>query len=169
MPREIELTGDLTRDVIETAIREFQRLESESSETITVRIDSIGGDSHATLEFARLLEYSKTRSHCIAQTASSGAALIFISGSRRSIRADGYVGIHMPVLHVPFVDLDQDGRVPKKTLEGMRIIHDETAALIRKRLKAPQSLIARIIRSRDAVRFSPHNAVKYGLADDILP
>lgn len=169
MPREISLTGDLTRDVIEAAIAEFERMASESSEPVTVRIDSIGGDSHATLEFARLLECSATESHCIAKTASSGAALIFISGTRRTLSPDGYVGIHMPVLHVPYVDLDGEGRVPAATLQGITILYEETVKLLRRRIKAPDDVFREIVLSREAIKFPPAQAVLYGLADGVLP
>ena len=150
----------------------FLRLASESHEPITLNIDrlnghSSGGNTEAALRFAHIIETAPFETIGIAGEATSAGAFIFLACKRKLIRRDGVIGLHTPVLQIPFVDIAEDGKVASNVYAYGKKMFEQTAEFVRR--KVPPQEAEKVIRSVEVIEYDAQDALRLGLADDIAP
>lgn len=101
MNRNVFLTGEIDSDTANSFISQFLYLEQESSQPVTLYINSPGGEVNAGLAIYDVIQGSKLKINmvCTGIAASMGAVL-FAGGQkgRRSILKHSKVMIHEPLI-----------------------------------------------------------------------
>jgi len=170
--RLILIEGELETPRVEQLILQYASFAITSNDPITLRFNSPGGNTHSTLEFARLIERRDVETIGIAEKASSGAALIFITCSKRYICKGGTISLHMPQFdnHFSIVDFDDQGTlVNKADVRAIQIWRKETLRILRSKLRISDEEFKKITSERSLQPFNPEQAVRLGLADEIVP
>lgn len=98
--REVECTGDITRESADSLILQLRYLQAEEPDgQITMYINSPGGDVSSGLALYDVMQAvtCPIRTVCVGMAASM-AAILFISGDRRDMLPHARVMIHDPSL-----------------------------------------------------------------------
>lgn len=163
--REVECTGEITAELVNSLILQLRYLQKESPEQeITMYINSPGGEVSSGLALYDVMKAIKCpiRTVCLG-TAASMAALLFISGNIRDMLCHSRVMIHDPILTrgiegsaLKIADISRD-LMQIREITG-RIIAGHTGRTL-------EEVYAKT--AKDSF-FCAEEAVSFGLADNII-
>lgn len=101
MKRKVFLTGDIDSDMANSFLSQLLYLESESSEPVTIYINSHGGEVNAGLMIYDAIQGSKLEINMICTGIAASMAAILLAGGRKGKR---YILKHSKVMiHEPLI------------------------------------------------------------------
>lgn len=163
--REIECTGEITAELVNSLILQLRYLQKEApKQEITMYINSPGGEVSSGLALYDVMKAVKCpiRTVCLG-TVASMAALLFISGDTRDMFCHSRIMIHDPILThgiegstLKIADISRD-LMRTREITG-RIIAEHTGRTL-------EEVYAKT--AKDSY-FCAEEAVNFGLADNII-
>lgn len=164
LTREIQCFGEITADSINSLILQLQYLSRQSTDEITMYINSPGGSVSAGLALYDVMKAVRNpiRTVCVGTAASMGA-LLFLSGDKRDILRHSRVMLHDPLISDGIggsaLKIDSISRNLMRTREiTAKIIAEHTG-------KALEEIYA--VTATDTY-FDAEEAIAFGLADRII-
>lgn len=164
--RKLFLTTPIDAFSSSDLIKNLMYLEQESSEEITLYINSPGGEVTSGLALFDFISTMKApvKTVCIG-TAASMAAIIFLAGSKRLMYPHTRIMIHDP----SYSNNDISGRKPHEIQRELDVLNEAKNVLVEiiadktgKRIKDIEKLTA------NDTFYSAEEAVKFGLATGVL-